>query len=256
MQVKQLTKKATENGKLANLLTGIGLSDVEAQVYLAALSAGPATVLQLSRSTDVKRTTLYSVIESLKQKGLLKTEIKGLKRRFVAAHPENLALVLEKRARDFNAFVPLLSQLYNDKANEASITYHEGLEAIKTVYEKLLKGVGRADPYLAISTEAFFEPDRPYFEKFIERRGRAYRGVRLILLDEPGAREQKKFERNFNQQIRFLPPGTKMDINIVITKDTLVLHQLRPPIHALVIKTPTIIESHRALFETLWERLG
>jgi len=34
------------------------------------------------------------------------------------------------------------------------------------------------------------------------------------------------------------------------------LHQLKAPIHALVIKTKTIIESHRTIFEVLWERLA
>ncbi|MEK7068855.1 MAG: helix-turn-helix domain-containing protein [Patescibacteria group bacterium] len=253
---KALTRKQTENAHLISILTSIGLSDAEAQVYLAALSLGPTTVLRLSRATDIKRTTLYTVIESLKQKGLFKIEIKGFKRFFVAEHPENLSLVLEKRANDFNNFVPLLASLYNQQAGEASITYHEGIEAIKVVYENLLKGVGRNDPYLAISTEEFFEPDRPYFERFIERRAQKYRDVRLILLDEKMAREHKKFERNFNERIRFLPAGTQMDINVVITKDTLVLHQLKTPIHALVIKTRTIIESHKNIFEVLWKRLA
>lgn len=253
---KVLTKKATENQHVTDMLTGIGLSEPEARAYMATLSLGATTVLRLSRATGIKRTTLYTMIESLKQKGLLKIEIKGLKRRFVAEHPENLSIVLEKRAKEFASFVPLLSQLYSDRANEASITYHEGLEAIKMVYENLLKGVGRNDPYLAISAEEFFEPDRRYFEKFIERRAQKYRGVRLILLDEKLAREHKKFEKNFNEQIRFLPADTKLDINLVITKDTLVLHQLRPPIHALIIKTKTIIDSHRNIFEVLWKRLA
>ena len=230
---KVLTRKQTESSNLAEILKGIGLTDAEASVYLAALSLGSTTVLRLSRATDIKRTTLYSVIESLKQKGLFKIEIKGFKRLFVAENPENLSLVLEKRAKEFKNYVPLFASLYNQQRGENSITYHEGLESIKSVYDSLIKEVRRGDFYFSISTDEFFTPDRSYFENFITERAK----------------------KNFNEKIKFLPRDTKMDINIVITKDTLVLHQLKAPIHALVIKTKTIIESHRNIFEVLWGRL-
>lgn len=68
-----------KNIKLLETLKDIGLDESEAQVYLTSLSLGPTTVLRIARGGETKRTTVYGIIESLKNKGLMKVELKGLK---------------------------------------------------------------------------------------------------------------------------------------------------------------------------------
>ena len=252
---KVLSKYSTENPQIG-ILTEVGLSQHEAQTYLAGLRLGPTTVLKLSRETGIKRTTLYSVVEDLKRKGLFRVEVKGLKHLLAAESPENLSRVLERKAHDFKQSISVLTSMYTDRAHGGSdITYHEGVESIKSVYESLIREGSLSDPYLAISSEDFFAYDKAYFLDFVTRRARARRNVRLILVDSQNTREEKKYERNFNEQIRFLPPRTMIDVNVVITKDALVLHQLKAPVHALVIKTKTIIDMQRNIFEILWNTL-
>ncbi|MBS3158284.1 hypothetical protein J4206_03275, partial [Candidatus Woesearchaeota archaeon] len=45
-----------------------GLSDKEAKVYLACLKAGVCTANKISILTDLRRSTTYDVLESLKSK--------------------------------------------------------------------------------------------------------------------------------------------------------------------------------------------
>ena len=59
-----------KNEKLQSILKNIGLSETEAEVYLASLSLGPTTILKIARSSGVKRTSVYTIIDALKEKGL------------------------------------------------------------------------------------------------------------------------------------------------------------------------------------------
>ena len=73
---------------LQNQLQAFGLSENEAAVYLASLTLGPSSALEIARNSSIKRATVYLVIESLQEKGLMHIEYAGLKRKFVAASPE------------------------------------------------------------------------------------------------------------------------------------------------------------------------
>ena len=99
--------------KLTNILENLGLTENEAKVYLASLSLGQSTILKISRTAEIKRTTIYSVIESLKQKGLMKIEIKGWKKLFVAESPEKLDVMIKNRREELKSSLPEFLALYN-----------------------------------------------------------------------------------------------------------------------------------------------
>lgn len=78
-------------------LEEFGLSAEEAKVYMAGLSLGPTTILKLAKTSEVQRTAVYRVVESLRQHGLMKIELKGLKKLYAAESPHNLKRVLEEK---------------------------------------------------------------------------------------------------------------------------------------------------------------
>ena len=124
-----------KNRKLVTILLDLGLTENEAMVYLATISLGPATIMKISRAAEIKRTTVYSVIESLKQKGLITIEVKGWKNLFVAESPEKLTSVINAKKQRLQNNMPEFLALYNLKGNESFLKYYEGIEAIKTIYE-------------------------------------------------------------------------------------------------------------------------
>lgn len=56
---------------LEKYLQEIGLSEKEAQIYLALLQVDNDSIQGLSNRTKINRTTLYPVLESLSKKGLV-----------------------------------------------------------------------------------------------------------------------------------------------------------------------------------------
>lgn len=239
--------------KLLKTLAETGLTEHEARVYLATLSLGPSTVLKIARESGVKRTTVYSVIESLKQKGLMIIEPRGFKQLYIAEDPTRLESVLESRKQTLQKELPELSALYNLKGGESLIKYYEGLEAVKNVYDGLLEDARRDEDYAVVSNiEGWYSLDPDYFEQFREKRAKRGVKARILLQDSPGAREYKKFERNYNVEIKILPEGTELATNLVVIPRRVVVHQLTPPIMAIVVENKSIIKMHQEFFEIMW----
>src|SRR3989338_7016281 len=137
--------------KLINTLKTIGLTENEANTYLAAISLGPTTIQNIAKVADIKRTTVYSVIDSLKQKGLMREELKGWKKFFVAENPDKLEYIVEKMKDEIQNVLPEFNALYNFKSSGAFIKYYEGVEAVKSVYDGLIRDIKPHEDYLIIS---------------------------------------------------------------------------------------------------------
>jgi sugar-specific transcriptional regulator TrmB len=238
---------------LSRALESIGLHENEANLYLASLSMGPSTILKLSRASGMKRTTIYSVVESLKQKGLMSVEHKGLKKLYTPEDPQKLSVVLQSKQKQLSSALPELSSLFNLKGDEATIKYYEGLEGIKTVYESLIRDIKPGEKYMVISDqEKWLSLDSKYFQDFLERRAKLNIDIRMLLQDSKTAQEFKKFQKNFNLRLKILPSKTSLVTNLVITPQKVVIHQLINPLSAIVIENKSTIQMHQQLFEIIW----
>ncbi len=245
---------AIQNDKLLDSLTQFGLDENEAKVYLATLSLGATTVLKIAKQTDVKRTTVYEIVNSLIQKGLMKKEIRGFKTLFVAEHPERLENTLDAKRAILLRAIPELESLYNLRGTESSIKYYEGLKAIENIYDELLADLKPHDFYYAISNIAEWQTlDEEFFiKKHVERRADMRVQTKLVFTDSPTAQKRLATQKNFNEEIRLLPKNSDIHVDLVVTPYKLVMFQLKQPLVALVIENRSMIEMHKSLFEMLW----
>lgn len=246
---------------LLHTLSTLGLSEKEAEIYLTSLSLGSSSILQIARTCGIKRTTIYSLVESLRQKGLLTIEIRGFKQYFVAEHPEKLEFLLEEKRQKLNQTLPELTALYNLKGNEGIIKYYEGIPAIKSIYENLLKEMRPHEDYLVMSKpDDWIKWDKEFFLNFLFRRGEIARGIdvriRSLLQKTPRSEIMQKEQSAYFQTVKLLPPKTNLSTNLVILPKKVVIHQLHPPIIAIVIENPSIIQMHREMFEIMWESIS
>lgn len=124
-------------------LEDIGLSDKEAQVYLALLKTDHASVLELSDDTQIKRSTVYVVLESLAQKGLVSETQVGKKTHFQAEPPERLEtyierqkVVLDEHASRLEQIIPQLRGMQRGTGVKPVVKYFEGREGIISSLEE------------------------------------------------------------------------------------------------------------------------
>ncbi len=125
-------------------LQDLGLNDKESVVYLALLSVDNDSVVDLSKKTNINRTTIYPVLESLMSKGLV-SEVKVDKKiRFAAESPERLStfvdkqkLIFEERSERVKDFIPKLKTVQRESGERPVVKIYEGKEGALSAVEEI-----------------------------------------------------------------------------------------------------------------------
>ena len=109
---------------IPQLLLKLGFSTNESKVYLAALELGTASAQDIARKAQIKRTTGYSVLSYLVNRGVAgKTKVKG-KTRFVAEPPQRLLTLINEIEKGIKDALPELTAIYNRKETKPKITFY------------------------------------------------------------------------------------------------------------------------------------
>ena len=93
---------------LAQTLEQIGLKAKEAEVYLALLSLESSTAYQIAQHCEVKKPTVYVILEDLRQKGLV-LKVPHAKKALFAAR--DISEYLHEQRRKLNAVETIVPQL-------------------------------------------------------------------------------------------------------------------------------------------------
>ena len=146
-----------EGYDLRGLLTGSGVPERGARLYLAACTGGPLTASELARVTALHRVEAYRFIRHLLAEGLLR-EIGSRPKRFVALEPEQLVdrwiheasdrLTLLERDRDA---IVRSCQESGDPLGTADGPKFTVLEGQNATNRLLLKRIGTAERHILLT---------------------------------------------------------------------------------------------------------
>jgi sugar-specific transcriptional regulator TrmB len=165
---------------LEKYLEEIGLSEKESQIYLALLQVDSESIQDLAKRTEINRTTVYPVLETLEKKGLVSEVQKGKKVEYVAAPPERLEtfverqkVVLEERAERLKDIIPQIKSIQRESGEKPIVKYFEGREGAITAFEEFYSffksDIEEEDGYFIYSRDlldqAFTEAERDKFLK-------------------------------------------------------------------------------------------
>ncbi len=239
---------------LKNKLKIIGLSDKESDIYLTALELGPCTVLQLSRVSEIKRSTIYTVIEHLEQKGLMNIQIHGFKKLYEALPPKNLEQHLARQRQELEVCLPELEALHGSHATQSLIRVYRGKEAMYSAYEWMLDQLKPSDDYLVFGNlEDWYNTDPDFFAKWPIRRREVMREGRSIFFDCPMAREYQKNQESYKTSVKILPTKRTFKAIKLISTRFMFIHQTGTPEVVFVIENPAVIAMYKEMFELMWE---
>ena len=127
----------SENKVIIKQLIEFGLSDKEAKVYLALIELEVATVTEISKTANIKRSSTYVVLESLKEKGLVSMSEDKKVQNYVAISPDMLLLEAQTRAKKaedikikISEIVPELKALHKDTKQKPIVKVFEGKQGV------------------------------------------------------------------------------------------------------------------------------
>ncbi len=210
-----------------HVLTLLGLSDKERQLYLALLGdRGEVTISEASKYALLPRTTVYDLMESLAEKGLVE-EVSGYKvQHFKPKHPSSL---LEQLARRRSELVQLEESLPK-VVHELSL---QGKELTQTAWEPVASGVQGLIASWKLQLQLAGTSS-------------------MQMLCTPGFYEQVR------DSLRSLEEGVKLQV-LLLSEDTTPMELTYGCMHVRSVATDMIVETGYALIGeayTTWKGSG
>ena len=132
-----------QNGNSVNVLTGFGLTNYEAKIYLALLEKSQLSATEIAKLTKVPRTCVYDDLKTLEQKGLCRS-ITGKAKLYSAVAPSIVQDSLRESEQErVNSKIMEYQTKIKDEEDLLVRKYEEMgtlVERLTTVYEKSKNG--------------------------------------------------------------------------------------------------------------------
>ncbi len=238
-------------------LVEIGLSEKEASVYLALLQVDFASIHDIASKTNIKRTTVYPVLESLQQKGLVSETQKDKKVLFQAAPPERLEtyvdrqkILFDEKAKRLKDIIPQMKSIQREQGERPIVKYFEGRDGAISAYEEFYAfNVGKEETgYFIFNRDLLSKTfTSEELSRFLHiRKGKDLNPVSVY---------------NYKAgDYQFTTPGTRARIDaekypilcdISITEDRIVITTLGEHVSAFFIKSKDIAETLTSLIKKI-----
>lgn len=228
---------------------------MEAQVYVAALELGEATMQALARKSGVNRSTIYTFIDELKGRGFIQETRKHKRNIYSGVHPERLVDLQKNRVRELEQILPELLAINNKSDKKPRVTFYEGFDGVEEAYKDQLRTKKEILSYEDLEGLMSELPKR-ISEWFPQERAHRDILIKTISRDVPIAREFTKRNRGLLRETKFFnAPPFKTDINIYGDKVSLIDVQSEKPF-AVIIENKNLAETMRTVWKQLWEQLG
>lgn len=237
-------------------LQALGLEDKEAKIYLTCLQLGKETVFHIAEHSGIKRTTVYFILKSLAEKGLIATEKTKKVVLFSPAHPRRLLIHVDHQKKILDDLLPELSALYNVEPDKPNISVFEGEAGLKHVYEEIIS-------YLQEKREVLFFggvehlKSYPDLLKAWKRETKNKNACIRELVNNDTFHceyaEELMTNKNPHHEVRLLPKTKKSFQNDnAIFGNKLVIFSTQKSLFATVVESSYIANSYRTMFELAW----
>lgn len=251
---------------LKGILQKIGLSDKDAEVYLACLELGTQPASVIAKKAGLKRPTTYLILEGLLKRGLVSEYTGSNVKYFTAVSPEYLLNYVEKQRRELTShqreleqFLPQFQSLSNPYSLSPKVRFYEGIEGIERAMDDTLTA-NKTEILSFSSMDRWFarEDLKSYIESYGRQRSIDKKiPLRGIVMDTPLAR--KYLEEDYTgdstvTQTRWFPKDISLfhnEINIYDNK-VAICSLGRHELLGIIIESDEIAESQRSIFELAW----
>lgn len=241
---------------LENDLEKIGLSDKEAKVYLASLELGPATIQSLTDKSGIKRSTVYEMLDNLMAMGLIIESIKGKRKVYLAAEPEKLKRNIHEKEQLLSQILPELRSLNNSGNIKPKITYYEGRDGLRKIYNLVLETETKKVDWVSPIRSVMETVGENFLEEYIEKRAKEKYWVRSIQITEQQVETYKyldpeTFDKTY-RQVRFSPEGLDIPNTMAIWDNKVAVMSSRKEGFGFIIESEDFLRSMRVFYELLW----
>jgi len=243
---------------LEKTLKDLGFSDKKSAIYLALLELGEASIIEIARKSDIKRTTVYNILPKLTADGLDKKGVKSKKTIFYVDDPRKIKTELEEKLHKANTLLPELLAIQNILPNKPKITFYEGLGGMKDLYRDTLNSLSPGDTLLSFTGLTDFKHLMPqdFADWYIAERAHKKIRIKVIASDSETARAWKSAAQAELREIKIITDQKiKFDADTEIYGHKIALISYKENFMGVIIESVEISQMQRMSFELMWNLL-
>lgn len=236
---------------IQDTLAGLGLESKEAGIYLALLELGAATVVAISKKSNIKRPTAYVILRSLEVKGFVSRVVRGRKTLFSPQHPRKLITEAELRLKELQGVVPQLESLFRREEGRPRVMIYEGKSELDRAYDEsfITKGEILYMGTLELSMEVF---PRTFKKVGYVTLSQEFR-IRELVDENEESRKYADRVRGPYHGVRFIPKELlPFEVDIGIFGNRTLISSVRKEYFTIGIESEEIARAFRTIFEVMW----
>lgn len=235
-----------------DILTQIGLSEMQANIYFYLIENGRSTPTEIAEGIGENRTTVYSAAEKLTKLGLITQKNKGKIAAYKPNHPSALETIAEKRlrvvakqAKNLESSLPALINYYNEHRHEPGVATFYGQEGVELVWDKI---IATKKPFYFIRSKYDELADKDALERFKKERVKEKIEANNISSSDFVSSDNKKAKKMLLD--RTLLPNSEYDspVEIDIFGDNVAFVNYEKNGMSTVIESPEIADAMRQFF--------
>lgn len=244
---------------LQKTLGDFGFSQNEAQVYLAMLKCGEASISRIATVAKLNRITVHHIIGRLEARDLALRFGKGREKLIRATHPTAVQKKIHTSADEFDQAVPALLALMRDnskKMKPVTRTYY-GVLGFESAAEELLQKPNITIRHVGSLTEAHkfigVKYDLEYFIPTRVSKNIRYRALQYEDEENPVVRTTNAADL---RETRYLPDTHIIHTNTFIVPGKTIIVTTKNELMTVVIDSNEVADAEIQKFDLLWELLG
>ncbi len=238
------------------LIRHMGFGDKAAKAYLAAVGLGECSVQELAHASGVKRTSLYYVLEELLDSGALFQVQREKKVRYVPELPATLLKRARQQLEKDEEEVEKLGTPLQGTFRKPHIYFLYGPKGFKKIWDMVFASPAKEFRIVTGGTNFLDFVKEKYIIDHIIRTKRAKNiKSKQIIVDSTYARSIVAKDSQENRQSRFLPASRTLAFTEIITESFVAFISPRLDNTLFVVENAQFAETHKQLFESMWEQL-
>ncbi len=241
---------------IEKLLADIGLSDKEIEVYLSLLTLGNARVSEITQEAGVNRTSGYDILSALVEKRIVSVSGKKPRQEYTAEDPMSLVGYLGKTINDKQELLIRAKgmvgelQMIHNKENRPRVTFYEGTDGLKNVYENTLTSTETIRGFANVDQMHKGLPG--YFPEYYRRRAEAGINIRAILSGNQEGLERAEKDRQEKRKTVFVDPEKYNFVPEIDIYDNKIMIASWKEQLGIIIESEEISDAMKKIYDLAW----
>jgi sugar-specific transcriptional regulator TrmB len=238
----------------------LGFSDKEIRVYLSCLKLGESAIMPIKTDTKLPRTTVFHILERLREKGLINIVQRASRHVYLPNPPREILLMMknqkveiEENIASFSEQLPELNSMFKLFPFQPKVRMFVG-EEIKSIYEEILDSPIEEILYVGEINKIDEIIGSRYLKNWVDRKVELKIWTRsLRIRDAESMEEYLGPDEKYLRKARFLPDNFECPSHIYIYSDSIAILTSAKENFGTVITSRDFTIAMKSWFSELWK---